>query len=376
MRHLPPLLLACTLTTGFCLANTINVPGDQATIQDAINASVDGDLILVAPGLYIEFDIRFEGKGVTLRGSTGSDGLPTTTITSSGQGAIMSIGYQDIHPIVEDMVFTGTTTDTAVTTFHSNATFMNCTFLNNTGSLGGGFYNLNGAPSFIDCRFIGNTGNSGGGYACWETGQMKHPIFTRCLFDGNIGELGGGMANLRSQPTLTECIFINNQATLGAGIYNDGDSCCPQWEGNMILIDCLIEGNQASESGGGIYNATFGFPVIQGTTFMNNSAVVFGSAMASEDDMLPAVSGSIFCANQGTSEQISGPWIDDGGNVVSDDCSSECSADLDANGSVDVDDILTLLAAYEMNSNGDCDGDGDTDVDDLLLLISTWGPCP
>ena len=36
------------------LANTIHVPGDYLTIQDAINNSSDGDSILVQPGNYIE----------------------------------------------------------------------------------------------------------------------------------------------------------------------------------------------------------------------------------------------------------------------------------------------------------------------------------
>jgi hypothetical protein len=53
-----------------------------------------------------------------------------------------------------------------------------------------------------------------------------------------------------------------------------------------------------------------------------------------------------------------------------------CTGDFDASGSVNVDDLLSLLAAYQLNSDGDCDDDGDTDVDDLLILISAWGPCP
>ncbi|MBG79784.1 MAG: hypothetical protein CMJ39_03615 [Phycisphaerae bacterium] len=376
MQHLQSLLLACSLTTGICLADTINVPEDHATIQSAIDASVDGDLILVAPGLYNEFDIQFGGKGVTLRGSIGSDGLPTTAITSGDQGRIMLIGHQEIDPTLENLVFTASTADTAVMSFHSDATFRNCTFSNNSGFLGGGYYNLNGAPDFIDCRFIGNTGTWGGGYACWETGQMKHPNFTRCVFEGNTGEIGGGMANLRSQPIMTECTFVDNQATIGGGIYNDGDSCCPQWNGNITLIDCLLENNQASESGGGLYNAIFGLPVIEGTTFSNNTAAVFGSGMFSEDEMIPTVRDSIFCANEGTSEQISGPWTDDGNNSIESSCPEPCLGDFDQSGTVGVDDLLSLLAAYQVNGNGDCDDDGDTDVDDLLILIGRWGQCP
>ena len=35
-------------------ATVINVPSDYSTIQEGINASVDGDTVLVAQGNYIE----------------------------------------------------------------------------------------------------------------------------------------------------------------------------------------------------------------------------------------------------------------------------------------------------------------------------------
>ena len=49
----------------FSQSNQINVPDDFTKIQDAINNSVDGDVILVAPGTYYE-NINFRGKNVLL----------------------------------------------------------------------------------------------------------------------------------------------------------------------------------------------------------------------------------------------------------------------------------------------------------------------
>ena len=43
-----------SLVISFLSATTINVPADYATIQGAINQSVDGDTVLVAEGTYYE----------------------------------------------------------------------------------------------------------------------------------------------------------------------------------------------------------------------------------------------------------------------------------------------------------------------------------
>ncbi len=54
-----------------------------------------------------------------------------------------------------------------------------------------------------------------------------------------------------------------------------------------------------------------------------------------------------------------------------------CEGDFNNDGAVDVNDILSLVAAF-----GDCggcdedlDGDGVVSVDDLLIAIAAWGPC-
>ena len=59
------------------------------------------------------------------------------------------------------------------------------------------------------------------------------------------------------------------------------------------------------------------------------------------------------------------------------DCDA-CPTDLNGNGSVDVPDLLALLAAWGTNPGGppDFDGDGMVAVPDLLALLAAWGPCP
>ena len=55
-----------------------------------------------------------------------------------------------------------------------------------------------------------------------------------------------------------------------------------------------------------------------------------------------------------------------------------CSADLDGNGSVDIDDLLAFISAWGPCTSAcpaDFDGNGEVAIDDLLILISAWGPC-
>jgi hypothetical protein len=59
-------------------------------------------------------------------------------------------------------------------------------------------------------------------------------------------------------------------------------------------------------------------------------------------------------------------------------CGGSCPADLDADGSVNIDDLLALLGAWATDPGGppDFDGDGTVAIEDLLTLLGTWGPCP
>jgi hypothetical protein len=59
------------------------------------------------------------------------------------------------------------------------------------------------------------------------------------------------------------------------------------------------------------------------------------------------------------------------------DCEEDpCLGDFNGDGVINVDDVLTAIAAFGNGDGGDVDGDGDTDVDDLLALMAGWGPCP
>lgn len=72
MRSSVIALLSLVVLAAAVPAAVVEVPGDLGSIQDAINASSDGDIVLVAPGTYYE-NIRFYGKRIVVTSTLDGD---------------------------------------------------------------------------------------------------------------------------------------------------------------------------------------------------------------------------------------------------------------------------------------------------------------
>lgn len=341
------LLTAVMLCGGAVQAqNTILVPSDQPTIQQAINAASNGDEILVAPGVYNEA-INFNGKAIHLHSAAGAEvttidaaGLDTSVVTcTSGEGS---------DTILEGFTITGGIG----------------TIVGGTARRGGGMYNVGASPSVIGCVFEANSASSGGGM---YNSNGSSPSLTECVFEGNSAIGGGGMYNINgSSPMLTDCVFHDNLASTGAGMWNEAN-CSP------TLTGCVFESNSAS-TGGGMFNIFASSPSLTGCIFEGNSATDDGGGLWGSSTSAAQVEATLFCEN--TPNHTFGRWDDLGDNEFLDECPPDCEiGDLNCDGVVDVSDLLILLAAWGNCENcpADLNGDGTVDVSDLLVLLANWG---
>ena len=88
---------------------TLEVPSKaHPTIQDAIDAAVEGDIVSIAAGTYFEHDLQVGDKGITIRGETDAAGEPAVIIDARQQGRVMDIaGDSGVSPLIENLVMTG-----------------------------------------------------------------------------------------------------------------------------------------------------------------------------------------------------------------------------------------------------------------------------
>jgi len=254
-------------------AATIYVPDDHATIQGAIQAAVQGDVIRVRPGTYLE-NIDFLGKAITVSSLQG----PASTVIDAGyQGAVAvffggegpasvlrgftltnGIGYFDE---LEERTFGG-----GVYCLESSPTIDNCQIENNTADLGGGMFCESGAPAITGCEFEENEADSGGGLNI----HYAAPRVSDCSFTANsVLYGGGGIKCVGGSPTITGCLFSNNETTvLGAG----GGGGIGVVRSSPVITDNQFKGNRTAMGGGGFACSSESEPIIIGNVFEYNEA--------------------------------------------------------------------------------------------------------
>ncbi len=306
MRRLPSLfVLALAASPAAALAATINVPADFPTIQSGIIAALDGDEVLVAPGVYAEL-IDFLGKSVTVRSAAGAT---TTILDGGGSGPIVTMFGGLGAPVLDGFTIqNGYREDSeggaALRIVDGTATVRNCVVRDNAVSAptcpvcpmsGAGAYVVQGVHVFENVTFLNNTililGDSYGGGVFVSSAAVT---FNNCAFSNNTidSSLGGALALLNaSSATLNNCTFETNSAPSGGGggIYSEG--------GALTITGGTFTTNSAEGgAGAAIYQSLGGSLSISGAAFQGNLAIG-GSGAVYVDGGNVAITGGSFADN-------------------------------------------------------------------------------
>ena len=294
-------------------------------IQDAVDAAVAGDFVVVSNGTYNLGGRVVYGaatnrvvvdKAITVQSVNG----PAQTLIQGyqvyGNNAVRCV-YLTNNALLVGFTLTNGATRTAGQTFSEDSgggvwsewfgmvsnclitgngaasgygggafggTLINCVLTNNYAGNGGGAAASN---SLLDCTLVNNRANpsqrgDGGGGACYCTlsncvvtgnfcnggrggGGTFGSILTGCVVSSNVTKFanGGGVCF----GTANNSLISSNQASYGLGNYYGGGAY------SNVLNHCTLQDNQAAFGGG----AAFG--VLTGCAVSNNVAGAYGGGV-------------------------------------------------------------------------------------------------
>jgi len=212
-----------------------NTPENAATtIRAAVDIAVDGDLILVSPGTYLEQTVSglftyglLLDKAVYVKAM---DGPAETRIQAVGVGLRRGVTITHAESVLEGFTVTG---------------------------------GIDCKGGLVDrCWIIGNEWQYGGGVSAELGARIRG-----CIIRDNIATVNGGGIKLSYGASAESCFIHGNEAIYyGGGVFMDHSS---------ELINCTITGNRAGVAGGGAYGTTYldDSSVAHNTIFYYNSSL-------------------------------------------------------------------------------------------------------
>lgn len=315
------LFLSLVSTGSLEAATTRNVCSPSctySTIQSAINASSNGDTVLVSDGTYTE-NIDFSGKAITV---TSVNGAGSTTIDGNQSGSVVTFATSEGSGSVLDgfKLTNGSGHFNGYYDYYGGGIYcsgsvpsiVNCNITSNSSpDYGGGIYLDASSPTINNCNINNNTAISSGGGFFSE--NICSPVLNDCTIDGNSAGWGGGIGFYwNTGLTLTNCVISNNTADEGGGIeaYDStlltkitnsiisGNIATDAYGGGIGNYSCLFEitnstiaDNTANDStygkGGGIYEST------SGPSITLTNSILWGNTAGASGDQIFDYSGGI-----------------------------------------------------------------------------------
>jgi hypothetical protein len=207
------------------------VPTQYATIQQAVDASLSGDTVLVGTGYYVEnVDLRF--KNITIRSDVDLDWQThdiaplNTIIDGSNTASVVRLKGNSRLTVVEGFTLT-------------NGKGTQLIF----GKVGGGIYGELSSPRILSNIIAGNNVPVGGG-GIYCSGDAGPEVKDCIVYNNSAGQYAGGLYVGGEHCVVENCMVIRNTAGNGAGMM------C--FNGEPLVLNTTVAGNTAASYGGGI----------------------------------------------------------------------------------------------------------------------------
>ncbi|MFC1856274.1 right-handed parallel beta-helix repeat-containing protein [Thermodesulfobacteriota bacterium] len=264
-------------------AKTIKVPEDHSLIQKAINASSNGDIIIVRDGTYYE-NLDFIGKAITLKSMKSAE---NTIIDGKKKGSVVTFRSGEGRDSVID----------GFTLTNGSGNDYRLSGADIAYAYGGGVSCFKASPTITNCVVSNNSAVMGGGIGC----KKSDALIKNCIIRDNYTQgYGGGIGALYGAPAIINCSIVNNTARfIGGGVYTSTTSpviiieSCNISNNKVInkeskfvygsgggifsvhsyvnILNCTISENEAEKKGGGI-NASGSIVEIINCTISDNSS--------------------------------------------------------------------------------------------------------
>jgi hypothetical protein len=279
----------------------LNVPLSYPSIQAAIDSSVNGDTILVAPGRYLE-NVNFRGKNIILASrflTTGDTAfISGTVLDGNASGSVVTFkNGEDSTAVLSGFTITNGSSEEGgggIYCFQSSPSVNYCIIRNNVTKFdgrGGGICCTGGScPELRNLKITGNQSYWGGGISCYNQSNIRlyhseitnnktqtygggasfegsDPVLDYVIIDNNTGTANGGGLDLNSSYGTFNHLLISNNSQ--SGIYNTG--------GDPEIFNSMIIGNSAGQGGG--INSYGGSPNLTNVIIANNQASGYAGGM-------------------------------------------------------------------------------------------------
>ena len=247
-------------------------------IQAGIDAALDADTVLAAPGEYLITEpITFRGKAITVKSEAGPDEtfIRMGTPSDTNRGTVV-------------MFENGETTASVLDGF--TITGGRGSWLPSRSAWGGGGILIDASSGTVrNCTVVENTAEYGAGVGVYFGASAT---LTNCIIRRNSATIsaGGVQSVFNSTMTMTYCTIVANSAgeTGGGGVCGGHSS--------MSMIHCAIVGNTAGKYAGGLFNDNTPM-TLSNCTIWGNSAGQSGGGMTCYDGASATVTNSIFWDN-------------------------------------------------------------------------------